>query len=217
LAEGGNDAPGMERLARAAHIVGWVAVLGLAAALLHPGCYILLQARLLLGAAVVVLWVVAATGRQDWLSSLPGRLTMTGLLVIIFDWTRGVSAASFKLTALEVAPSWSIIPLVVLVAAWLVEVVWGRSSHRSAGVFPPAVILSAALVIIVALICFPLFGFRFDVGADTFASLIVTALQYVGIALAGMEIFGRGAPRWAVVMLGLLLAAKVVLSTAFPG
>lgn len=217
MAEGSNGAPYMQRPARVAHIVGWTAVLGLAAALLHPECYILPLARILLGVAAVVLWIFAAAGRQDWLSSLPGRLAMTGLVAIIFDWTRGVSVASFKLAALDVAPSWSIIPLIVLVAAWLVQVARGRSQVRSAGVFPLAVVLTAGLVIVVALMCFPLFGFRFDVGTDTFASLIVTAIQYVGLALAGLETFGRGAPRWALVVLGLLLVAKAVLSAAFPG
>ena len=220
MAEDTTGVSRAQRVSRAAYLVGCLAAIGLAAALLHPECYVLpeapLRGRTLLGAAALALWVIVALRRQAILSTLPGRLVMAGALAVIFDWTRGVSFAGFQLGSLKVEPSWSIIPLVVLTAAWLVQVAHEQSSPRSAGAFPLAVLLSSGLLIAVALLCFPLFGFRYDVGTDTFASVLVTAVQFGVLALSGLDLFGRGMPRWGLVALGAMLAAKVVLQSVMP-
>ena len=217
MPEDDSSGPYGQRIGRAAHIVGCLAVVGLAASLLHSECYVLARERALLAAGALALWVFAAAGRHALLTTLPGRLAMTGALVVVFDWTRVESLASFEVAGLEVALSWSIIPLTVLVVVWLVHVAQGQSNPRSAGPFPLAVLLASGLVLLVGLICFPLFGLAYEVGADTFLSLVVTALQFGGLAVAVLDLLGRGMPRWALVLMGAALMAKALLAGVMSG
>jgi hypothetical protein len=213
LAEAQAEPRRPQFLERAAHVAGWLGVIGLAAALLHPGCYVLPRARVLLGIGALALWAIAGAGRQRVLVSLPARLAMTGALVVLFEATRGASFASLEIGGMAVAPSWGLIPLAVLVAAWLVALAQGRGSLGAASPFPLAVLLAAGLVVLVAIVCFPLIGFRYSLGPEALAGVVVTVVQFAGLALAGLDTFGREMPRWMLIVLGIVLAAKAVLAS----